>query len=176
MSLSLTVDIFLTFICFFYYLLWTHFLGRDYRAKYYSYSVPTLREKCPKYIVLSGPYFSAFRLNMDIYSVNHSVMTTMFKLLARVRNTIDVTELTYWTTLKFYEGAKHLKWSLDFMSKIEGRYNTKYTNISQSSFQPVRNFYAQKETPKRKYLYCCMNNNMVSYILFNIFSNIFSIC
>ena len=100
----------------------------------------------------------------------------MFKLLARVRNTIDVTELTYWTTLKFYEGAKHLKWSLDFMSKIEGRYNTKYTNISQSSFQPVRNFYAQKETHKRKYLYCGMNNNMVSYILFNIFSNIFSIC
>ena len=106
MSLSLTVDIFFTFICFFYYLLWTHFLGRDYRATYYSYSVPTLREKCPKYIVLSGPYFSAFRLNMDIYSVNHSVMTTMFKLPARVRNTIYITELTYWTTLKFYGGCQ----------------------------------------------------------------------
>ena len=47
MSLSLTVDIFHTFICFFYYLLWLHFLGRDYTATYHSYSVPILREKCP---------------------------------------------------------------------------------------------------------------------------------
>ena len=30
---------------------------------------------------------------------------------------------------KSYEGAKCLKWSLDFMSKIEGSSNTKYPNL-----------------------------------------------
>ena len=30
---------------------------------------------------------------------------------------------------EFYEGAKRLKWNLDFTSKTEGKYNTEYPNL-----------------------------------------------
>ena len=54
---------------------------------------------------------------------------------------------------EFYEGAKHLKWNLDLMSKAEGRYNTNYLNLL-AFHRPLYNMLASsmliKEHPNEK--------------------------